>query len=336
MNKVFVTGGTGFLGAYIIRELVEKGYYVKAIRRGDKLPFFIPVEILNKVEWIQGDILDISVLENVMEENDIVIHAAAKVSSNPSERKQMYKTNIDGTCNVVNAALEKKIKRLVYISSVAVLGKNEDETTVNEGKQWEEKKLQSHYAISKYHAEMEVWRAVAEGLNAIVINPSTILGFGDWNNSSCALFKSSYNEFPWYTEGVNGFVDVSDTAKAIVLLLQSDISGERFLLNGENWSFHQLLNTIADGFSKKRPHLEATPFLGALTWRWERIKSFFTGGSPLVTKENARNAQGKTYFDNSKIRKYFPDFAFTPLEQSIQEACRSYMQNLNKVVDPKV
>src|SRR5882724_1044651 len=228
VGRVLVTGGTGFLGAYIINELVNNGYEVKAIRRSNKLPFFIPVDVLNKVEWIQGDILDITGLEQAMEGMDTVIHSAAKVSTDPGERKEMYKTNIDGTINVVNAALEKKIKKLVYISSVAVLGRTENGATVNEGKQWEERNLHTHYAISKYHAEMEVWRAIAEGLDAIIINPSTILGYGDWNNSSCALFKTAYNEFPWYTEGINGFVDVHDAAKAVVLLMQTNINGERF------------------------------------------------------------------------------------------------------------
>jgi nucleoside-diphosphate-sugar epimerase len=330
MKRVFVTGGTGFLGGYVIRELVEKDYHVVALRRGQNLPFFIPPDILQKVNWIQGDILDIPILEKAMEETDIVIHAAAKVSSKPKERRVMYKTNIDGTSNVVNIALEQGIKRLLYVSSVATLGRKEDGDVVDEGKQWDERKLQSHYAISKYHAEMEVWRAIAEGLDAVIVNPSTILGFGDWNNTSCALFKSTYNEFPWYTEGVNGFVDVHDIANAIVLLLEKNISGERFVLSGDNWSFHQLLNSIADGFTKKRPHREATPFLGALAWRWEKIKSLFSGNSPLLTKENARNAQGKVYFNSSKIQQYLPDFKFTPLDQSIGQACKAYLQHLEK------
>lgn len=330
MNKVFVTGGTGFLGAYIIRELVDRNYHVTALRRSANLPFFIPPDILQKVKWIQGDILDVSVLEEAMEDAEMVIHAAAKVSTNPKERREMYKTNIDGTTNMVNVALEKDIKKFVYVSSVAALGRNENGATVDEGKQWEEKKLQSHYAISKYHAEMEVWRAMAEGLDAVIVNPSTILGFGDWNNTSCALFKSSYDEFPWYTEGVNGFVDVHDTAKVVVLLLENGISGERFLLNGDNWSFHQLLNSIADGFTKKRPHLEATPFLGSLAWRWEKIKSIFSGSTPLLTKENAKSAQGKVYFNSSKIQKYLPDFKFTPLEHTISQACKAYLQHLQK------
>jgi len=330
MQNVFITGGTGFLGAYIIKELVEKNYRVKALRRNQGIPFFISRDILNQIEWIQGDILDIPVLDEAMEDVDIVIHSAAKVSSNPVERKEMYKTNIEGTANIVNIALEKKINKLVYVSSVAALGRRDDGTTVDEGKQWEEKKLTSHYAISKFHAEMEVWRAMAEGLNSVIVNPSTILGFGDWNNTSCAIFKSSYNEFPWYTEGISGFVGVEDAAKATVMLLKTDITGERFLLNSENWTFHQLLDTIADGFTKKRPHLNATPFLGGVAWRWEKVKSFFSGNSPLLTKENARTAQSKTHFDNSKIRQYLPDFTFTPLDQTIQQACRAYISHLQK------
>jgi len=329
-GKVLVTGGTGFLGAYIIQELVNKGHQVKAIRRSRKLPFFIPASVLEKVEWVDGDILDITSLEETMEGMDMVIHAAAKVSSVARERKEMYKTNIEGTANVVNVALEKKIKKLIYISSVAALGRSAQGSIVNEGKQWEEKNLHTHYAISKYHAEMEVWRGIAEGQDAIILNPSTILGYGDWNNTSCALFKTAYDEFPWYTEGVNGFVDVQDTAKAVVLLLQTKISGERFLLSCDNWSFHELLNSIANEFTKKRPHRKATPFLGAIAWRWEKIKSVFTGNSPLLTKENARIAQSKTYFDNSKILQYLPDFVFTPLQQSIRQACKAYLHHIQQ------
>jgi dihydroflavonol-4-reductase len=326
-GKVLVTGGTGFLGAYIIKELLDKNYQVRAIRRSNHLPFFIAETILNKVEWLHGDILDTISLEEAMDGVQAVIHAAAKVSFIARERKQMYKTNIEGTANVVNAALEKKIKKLVHVSSVAALGRRRDGATVDEGKQWDEASLNTHYAISKYRGEMEVWRAIAEGLTAVIINPSTILGYGDWNTTSCAIFKSVYNEFPWYTTGINGFVDVQDIARAAVLLLQSDISGERFVLSGENWSFHQIFNMIADRFSKKHPSRDATPFLGSLAWRWEKIKSVFTGVPPLLTKENARIAQSKTYFDNSKIKQYLSGFSFTPIHQTVEQACRAYLQN---------
>ncbi len=330
-NKVLVTGGTGFLGAYIIKELIDKGYRVKALRRSRQSPFFIPASVMDKVEWVKGDILDTISLSEAVEDIDTIIHAAAKVSFHAKERKWMYKTNIDGTANVVNISLEKKIKKLVYVSSISALGRSGNGDTINEGKQWQETKLATHYAITKYHAEMEVWRGIAEGLNAVIINPSTIIGYGDWDTTSCAIFKSTYNEFPWYTNGVNGFVDVRDAARAAILLMESDIKSERFIISGENWSFRDLINSMADGFSKKQPQKEASPFLGALAWRAEKIKSIFTGGKPLLTKESARLAQSHNYFDNSKIKKYLPGFTFTPLQQTIQQACKDYLQHVQSI-----
>ena len=196
MNKVLVTGGTGFIGAYILKELVEKGYTVRAIRRSNKLPFFISIDILNKVEWVNGDVLDVISLNEAMQGVDAVIHSAALVSFDKGERKQMYNTNVDGTANVVNLALENGIKKLVHISSISALGRTATGEKVNEEKKWVESKLNSHYGISKNKAEMEVWRGMGEGLDAVIINPSTVLGFGNWHDSSCAIFKNSYKDFP--------------------------------------------------------------------------------------------------------------------------------------------
>lgn len=174
---------------------------------------------------------------------------------------------------------------------------------------------------------MEVWRAAAEGLNTVIVNPSTVLGYGDWSTTSCAIFKSVYNEFPWYTKGINGFVAVTDVARAVVLLMESGLSNERFIVNGDNWSFQQLFNTIADGFGKKHPHKEATPFLGSIAWRMEKLKSMLSGKRPLLTRQSARVAQSITYFDNSKIIKALPGFSFTPLEKAIQKDCEQYQAN---------
>jgi dihydroflavonol-4-reductase len=327
-EPVLVTGGTGFLGAYIIRELVEKGYRVRSIRRTDKLPFFISPLVLDKVEWIQGDLLDIGAMEEAMEGIQTVIHAAAKVSLISRERKAMFKTNIEGTSNLVNAALAQNIKRLIHVSSVAALGRSELGATLSEGKQWEKISLNSNYAISKYNGEMEVWRAIGEGLNAAIVNPSTIIGYGDWNVSSCAIFKHVYQESPWYTNGINGFISVEDVARAIVLIMETDISGERFVLSSENWSFRQLIDTIADGFSKKHPRWEAGPFSTQIAWRLEKLKSVFTGQPPLITKESARIARSTTYFDHSKMLQYFPEFSFRPLRETLMEACEAYLRSI--------
>ena len=325
---VLVTGGTGFLGAYIIKELVEKGHTVRAIRRSDTVPFFIPADIWKKVEWIPGDILDLVGLEEAMEGVDAVIHAAAKVSFAGRDRRELFHSNIEGTANMVNMALIKNIRRFVHVSSVGALGRTAHGERVTEEKKWTDSKLNTSYAISKFYGEMEVWRAIGEGLPAVIVNPSTLLGYGDWDTSSSALFSNSYREFPWYSNGVNGFVDVADTARAVVALLESDVRGERYILNGDNWSFRQLFNQLATEFGKKQPSREATPFLGEIAWRLEKIKTFFSGKPSLLTRESARIARSKTFFDNSKILRQLPGFVFTPLEQTIREACKAYLKRL--------
>jgi nucleoside-diphosphate-sugar epimerase len=329
---VLVTGGTGFLGAYIIKELVERGHTVRAIRRSDKLPFYIPPAVFGQVEWVQGDILDIVSLEEALEGVDAVIHAAAKVSFSHKDRGQLFSTNIEGTANIVNRALEQNLKRFVHVSSVAALGRTAKGERVTEDKKWEDSKLNTNYAISKFHGEMEVWRGIGEGLPAVIVNPSTILGYGDWDTSSSALFKNSFQEFPWYSNGINGFVDVTDTARAAVALMEGDSIGERYILNGDNWSYRQLFNNIATEFGKKQPSREATPFLSAIAWRLEKVKSFFSGHPSLLTRESARIAQSSTFFGNDKILRQLPGFAFTPLEQTIREACKAY---LRQVAEPK-
>jgi len=320
---VLVTGGTGFLGAYIISQLMENGYAVRAIHRNGPMPFFLPDAIREKVEWVRCDIRDPLGLEDAMAGVDAVIHAAAKVSFLKKERREMYSVNIDGTAHVVNAALTRQVPRFVHVSSVAALGRTNG-GEVSEEKSWEDSKYNTNYAISKFYGEMEVWRGIGEGLRGVIVNPSTILGYGDWNHSSCALFRNAFREFPWYTEGINGFVDVTDTAKAIVRLLATDISGQRFILNGDNWSFRQLFTTIAREFGKKPPSREATPFLAGIAWRVEKIKSFLNGKPSLLTRESARVATSSTFFDNSKILRQLPDFRFTPLEETIRAACQAY------------
>jgi len=323
---VLVTGGTGFLGSYIIKELVERNYPVRAIRRStSKLPFYIPAKIFEQIEWVEGDILDPVSLDEAMEDVDTVIHSAAIISFNPADKKKMYHVNVQGTANVVNTAIEKNISRLVHISSVAALGRSKTGGRVNEERGWLNSNLNTHYAISKYKAEMEVWRGIGEGLNAVIINPSTVLGFGDWDTSSCRIFKTIYHEFPWYSTGINGFVDIEDVARTTVLLMQSDIKEQRFIANGDNWTFQQLFNTIADGFGKKHPRRKATPFLGNLAWRIEKFKTLFSGETPLLTRESARVANSNTFFENDKLLKAFPQFSFTPLQESIQKTCKKYL-----------
>jgi dihydroflavonol-4-reductase len=321
---ILITGGTGFLGSYIIKQLVEKGYAVRAIRRNKKVPFYIPKQILDRIEWVEADVLDVVALQDAMAGVDTVIHSAGIVSFVKRDRKEMYQVNVEGTANVVNMALEKNVKRFVHISSVAALGRTANGGQVNEEKKWEESKVNTHYGKSKYKAEVEVWRAISEGLSGVILNPGTILGYGDWHSSSCAIFKNVYDEFKWYTPGINGFVDVEDVARAAVLLMESDITEQRFIINGNNWPFKKLQDTIADAFHKKHPSKQTTPFLLSLAWRMEKLKSLFTNKKPLLTKESARVAQSQTHFENDKILKALPGFSFTPLEETIKRACELY------------
>lgn len=323
-GKILVTGGTGFIGSYILQELVRKGYSVRATRRSNRLPFFISPEILNKVEWVDADVLDLISLEEAMAGVNTVIHAAAVISFLKNERKKMYRVNVGGTANVVNMALEQKVNRFVHISSISALGRTANGDHVTEEKKWTESKLNTHYGISKRKAEIEVWRGMAEGLNGVILNPSTVLGFGDWHNGSCAIFKNLYNEFPYYTKGINGFVDVEDVATLTVLLMESNNNEERFIISAENREFQWLMNTIAGGFGKRRPVKEATYLLSEIAWRLEKIKSIITGSKPLLTKESAKIARSKTFWENEKILKVLPGFSFTALEETIIKACTKY------------
>ncbi|MEO7984815.1 MAG: NAD-dependent epimerase/dehydratase family protein, partial [Bacteroidota bacterium] len=216
------------------------------------------------------------------------------------------------------------VRRLIHISSVAALGRTLNGGHVNEEKKWEESKANTHYGKSKFKAELQVWRGIQEGLEAVILNPSTILGYGDWNSGSSAIFKNVYKEFKWYSNGINGFVDVEDVARIVLLMLKSNISEQRFIVNGDSWGFKKLQEKIADGFSKKRPHKQASPFLMAMAWRLERLKAFFSGKRPLLTKESTRVAQSQTWFENDKILNALPGFSFTPLEETIKKACEKY------------
>ncbi|MFZ9694490.1 MAG: NAD-dependent epimerase/dehydratase family protein [Chitinophagaceae bacterium] len=324
MKKVLVTGGTGFLGSYILEELLNNGYTVRAIRRSSKLPKWISPTVLEKVEWVEGDILDIISLEDAMVGVGAVVHSAALVSFVKKDKDLLYQLNVEGTANVVNAALEKNIQRLVHISSVAALGRKAGGHSVDETAKWEENPLQTHYARSKFKGELQAWRGYSEGLDTVILNPSTILGYGDWTQSSCAIFKQVHDGFGWYTSGLNGFVDVKDVARVTRLLLEQGKSGERYVVNGATWTFRELQNTISDGFGKKRPSRKAPTWLLDIAWRLEAVRSLLSGKKPLLTKETARVAVSQTQFENRKILATLPEFEFTPLTETIHAACKKY------------
>ena len=322
---ILVTGGAGLLGKELITQLLSRGKEVTAIYNNTALGDF-PFTGLKKV---QCNILDVTELEEVMNGIDELYHCAGKVSFAPGHEAELYKINVEGTANVVNAALSAGVKKMLHVSSVSSLGRIREDEPINENMQWTEETSNSKYGQSKFMGEMEVWRGIAEGLNAVIVNPTIILGAGNWNDSSTEIFKSVYNGYPWYTDGTSGFVDVKDVANAMIMLMESDISSERFIISAENKSYRDLFNLIADAFNKKRPSKKVTAFLASVVWRWESVKSKFTGTRPLVTKETARTALAKVQFDNSKLKKHFPSFEYQSLEQTIKTTCSALQQKLN-------
>jgi len=244
------------------------------------------------------------------------------VAFNPPYRDERRKINVEGTTNVVNASLANDVKKLCYVSSVAALGRIRNGQEVNESMNWTKETSNSEYGKSKYLAEMEVWRGMGEGLQAVIVNPSIILGAGDWSKSgSSRLFKSVYEEFPWYTDGVSGFVDVHDVVKAMMELMENDVFAQRFILSGTNYSYRNLFTDIANCFGKKPPHKKVTPLIAATVWRWEALKSKLTGSDPLLTKETTLTAQATVNYNNSKIKKFLPGFEYTPIKDSISRIC---------------
>jgi dihydroflavonol-4-reductase len=323
---ILVTGGAGLLGTALIEELLAKGKKIKAIYNKTALADFGDSNLIA----VQADILDVIALEEVMEGVTEIYHCAGLVSFLPGDEAKLYKINVEGTANIVNAALSAGVKKLVHVSSVAALGRIRENEVITEKMQWSPATSNSKYGHSKYLGEMEIWRGVAEGLNAVVVNPVIILGPADWNDSSTKIFKSAYEEFAWYTDGTTGFVDARDVAAAMIALMESDISSERFILSAENVTYQSVFNMMAKAFNKKPPHKKVTPFIAKIVWRMEALKSFFTGAQPLITKETASTALAKVNFDNSKLLKFLADFKYHTLEETINHTCKALQQKINK------
>ncbi|MDE3253925.1 MAG: NAD-dependent epimerase/dehydratase family protein [Bacteroidota bacterium] len=312
-----VTGASGLVGSHLVSALLQKGEKVRALYRS-AIPVF---EGADQVEWVQGDILDVVALEEAMEAITSVYHCAAIVSFSPAKKSLLQKTNIEGTANVVNACLNAGIGKLLFVSSVAALGRIREDKPIDETMNWSEETSNSEYGKTKYYAEMEVWRGIGEGLNAVIVNPVIILGAGDWEKGSSELFKSAYDEFPWYTEGTGGFVDVQDVVAAMIRLMESDVTAERCILCAENRSYRDVFTQMALSFGKKPPHKKVTPLLAGIVWRMEALKSLFTGKDPMLTKETAKTAAAKVLFDNAKSKRLLPGFQYQNIEDSIKRIC---------------
>jgi nucleoside-diphosphate-sugar epimerase len=315
-GSILVTGGAGLVGNELLHQLLDKDYHVKATWHNT------PLKITHEnLTAIKCDILDVDVLAGIMQEVNTVFHCAAVVSFNDDD-DNIASININGTANIVNTAIDANVSKLVYVSSVATLGKPINGKLINEDFEPYNETASSHYSQSKWWAEMEVWRGTGEGLDAIIVNPSIILGGDDWTRGSTKIFKTAWEEFPWYTEGITGFVDVRDVAKAMIQLWEQGVTNQRFILSAENKSYKDIFTSIATTFSKKPPSKKVSTFLAGLIWRVEKSRQFFTNHQPLLNRHTANTALTKKYFDNTKVKNTLSGFVFRPISETIADTCK--------------
>ncbi|RYD55322.1 MAG: NAD-dependent epimerase/dehydratase family protein [Sphingobacteriales bacterium] len=320
---ILVTGASGFVGQHLVRFLSAKGHTIRALYNSRKPDH--ELKSLPGVQWMQCDLLDIYAVEEVMQDITDVYHCAAIVSFHPADKERILHVNIETTANLVNEALERGIRKMVHLSSVAALGGAIQGKEITEEEEWEESRHNSVYGQSKYMAEMEVWRGVGEGLSAAIVNPGIILGPGNWEEGSARLMKVVDKEFPFYTEGVNAWVDVYDVVKAMYTLMNIDVAAERFIMSAGNFSYREVFTKMANALNRKPPHIKASNWMTALIWRWSVLKSSIFGETATITKETAGNAQRKSYYNNSKLLAALPGFGYTPIDETIRQMAAAYM-----------
>lgn len=319
---ILVTGASGFLGRHLLEALAQQPLPVLGLYNNSVPDFSAP-----NITFKQCDLLDPYAVQDCMQGITQVYHCAAIVSFDPAFKKKMIEGNIAATAHVVDAALEQGVEKLLHVSSVAALGRTlqNGAASISEETHWEESKHNSAYAESKYLSEMEVWRAMAEGLNAVIVNPSLILAEGDWERSSAKLIQVVAKEFPWYTLGINGWVDAKDVAAAMLLLMNSEISDERFIISCGNFSYKEIFTKMAEALNRRPPFREASPFMTEIVWRAELFKSRLANKEAVITKDSARAAQSKCYYDNDKFLKAFPEFQYQTMDATIQRMAKAFL-----------
>lgn len=336
---IFVTGGSGMVGSRLLAKLLkEPENEIIALKRLSSdlsltkktinNQYSNPEEQFARIQWVDGSLEDINFLEDIISNGADVYHAAAMVSFNPKDNQALRTTNIEGTANLVNACIKVGVRKFCHVSSIAALGRGEVYRPVTETDYRTSSKGTSVYSATKFEAELEVWRGMAEGLNAVIINPSVIIGHGFWDKGSSELITTVYKGLKFFTRGINGYVDADDVAEAMIQLMKSDISDERFILSSEDWSYENLFKSIAKNLNVKGPTLYASPFLGEIAWRILSVISIFTRKQPLITKATAKNAKAIFRYDSSKIKDRI-GFEFIPIEKSIASTCERFLEDRN-------
>lgn len=325
---ILVTGASGFLGKHLVQMLSAKGVAVRALYHNHTPS--TQYASLPGIEWRKADLLDVYDVAEVMEGITHVYHCAAIVSFQPDEHRKMLHFNPESTANIVNQSIEQGIEKLVYVSSVAALGRvAEPATEITEEEQWGESDYNSAYGISKYLAETEVWRGIGEGLNAVIVNPGIILGAGNFDEGSAALMRVVNEEFPYYTSGITAWVDVKDVITIMYELMQAPVEGERYIVSCGNYSYKEIFTDMAVCLGRKPPHKYATPLVTNIAWRLGVIQKWL-GKKPVITRETARNAHNISYYSNQKLLSVLPSFTYTPIHETIKNMAAAFINANNK------
>ena len=329
---ILVTGATGLVGSYLTRQLLQRGYPVRGLRRATS-DLRLLGSAANQVEWIEGDVTDIFSLQAAMLGVAQVYHCAALISMQPRDLDRMIRVNVEGTANLVNTAIEAGVQRLLYVSSVAAFGRPEGADRVID-EQLDVKDSTDNFAYykSKLYAEREVWRGIAEGLPAVIINPATILGGGHFSTTPNNIFDQIYKGLPFYTTGSNGWVDVRDVVAIAIRLMESNIVAEKFIVSAQNASFKDILFAIADALHRPRPYLEAGPILGAVAWRLAAVQSLFSSAAPLITSDSATIAQLSMRYSSAKVEETL-GYEFRDIYSTITEVAALYLAALARGED---
>ncbi len=322
---VLVTGATGFLGSELVKQLLLKGEKVRALKRATSI---IPGILINEdaIEWVNADLLDYYSLEDATQGIKKVYHCAAFVSFASKDKKQMMKVNIEGTSNLLNVSVANNIEKFLHVSSVAAIGNSKPGELITEKNHWEFATGQSSYSVSKYESEMEVFRAAAEGLKTVIVNPSIIIGKNTGSEGSGQIFYTIRKGLPYYPGGSFGYVDVNDVVSAMIHLMESDISNERFIINAENWTYRDLFTEIASCFNKKPPSIALQPWMLNAARFAKGVLAALGGTENSLSKDTVRTAFKKQNYSNEKIKKAL-NLEFRSVKDSIAEICENYNKN---------
>ncbi len=328
-NKVFITGATGLLGSFIVRDLLKRNYKVKALCRSNS-DFNLVEDIKDQVEWFEGDMCDYLAMEKAISDCNIVIHSAAVVSYDKKDKESMISINVNGTRNLADLSNEKKVDHFIQISSIAAVGRPKTQFELDESTKWEESPNNSVYAKSKFYSELEVWRAIQEGLKAVILNPGFILGPGDPKKSSTQLFNYVWKKSKFYTEGNLNYVDVRDVSKSVIRVLEKQISGERFIICAGTIRFKELFQKIAHHWNIKAPAIKISKTLSNIIWRLESIRSFVFGSKPIITKDSANSANSQYVLKSEKSKKEL-EIEYRSLEDTLQWVCPKLAPKLSEL-----